>query len=1069
MGNTKVNEEALEFPGPGLEPDYGRRLLVNVVDERASNEPDRAFVHIPVSNDPKDGWKPVTYRQVSNAVNHVAHELVQRAKDQGAPTDDFPTIAYIGPSDVRYPIFMLACIKAHHKAFFISPRNSTEGQISLFKAINCSMLYFAESYLQTVLPWLERHPMRIVMAPDPETWLASTASPMAFTKLFDEARWDPLVVLHTSGSTGMPKPIVMRQGSLAIADDLRNGPDLHGEPSAWSYWGTASKFFLPMPLFHAAGTAAVASLGIYYGAAMVLGITARPLTPDMAVESLKYSNADAAMLPPSVIEELSHMDEGVEALAALKFIGFGGGNLAAAAGHSLVQRGVSLSNLIASTECLPYAVHYQSDPRLWQYFIINTKDMGAEFEPMPWDAEVFELIFRRDELGEPGRKAAFYTFPDKTEWATGDLFKPHPTLPDHWRYYGRADNIMVFSNGEKLNPVTIEETMLGHPRIKGALVVGDQKFQPALILEPHIVPADKGEADALIEEVWPLVEQANKETVTHGRIARELVVLSDPARPFSRAAKGSIQRNQTVREYSDFIEELYRKMDERVALSAGVEIDLSSKELLCQSIVKVIHDRIGNVRVGPDTDLFAAGMDSLQVINLSKILRWGLEAAGLAVDQNTVAPRVVYANPTPRALADRLFLVAHDEDIGQSESSRDIEALADMILKYTADLPAPRGDQADPLDQDQTVLITGTTGSLGAYMLDRLISSDNVKKVIALNRGEDGGRSRQPAFNSERGLTTDFSEVDFLGVDLSVPTWGLEQSEYDRLLASADRIMHNAWPVNFVISVASFEPFIRGVRHLVDFANSAAKRVPIVFISSIGTADGWTSSDPVPERQLSDLTLPHMGYGRSKLAGSLILDAAAERSGVPAATVRVGQIGGPRGKMGMWNRQEFIPSLISSSVYLGVLPDSVGPIDVVDWTPVEDIAGLILDVAGVTAPMPVSDISGYFHGVNPSATTWTEVAKVLQEFYGGRVEKIVPLEEWLAKLEASASDANANADKNPAIKLLDTYRGMVDANRAGLGHVYFDMRRTVEKSPTMRGSGPIDEGLVRNWCEQWKF
>ncbi|KAL3959271.1 hypothetical protein ACCO45_007433 [Purpureocillium lilacinum] len=794
-----------------------------------------------------------------------------------------------------------------------------------------------------------------------------------------------------------------------------------------------------MPLFHAAGVAAIASTGIYYGAGLVLGITDRPLTPDMVVESLKHSGADGAMLPPSIIEEISHMEEGVEALAALKYVGFGGGNLAAAAGSSLVERGVSLSNMIASTECIPYILHYQTDPKLWQYFIINSKDMGADFRPVSWDADVFEMVLCRDDPKEPGRKAVFYTFPNKTEWSTGDLFKPHPTLPDHWMYHGRADNVIVFSNGEKLNPVTIEETMLGDPRIKGALVVGDQKFQPALILEPHVAPADKEAADALIEEIWPLVEQANKDTVTHGRIARELVVLSDPAMPFLRAAKGSVQRGPTVREYKDFVEELYLRMDEGVEIQDAIGLDLSSKEHLAQSIVEVIHARIGNERVGPSTDLFAAGMDSLQVISLSKILRSSLEAAGVAVDQNT------------------------------SESSREIEALADMVLKYTTDLPAPNGNQADPLDQDQTVLITGTTGSLGAYMLDRLVSSPNVKKVIALNRGEDGGRSRQPAFNSDRGLTTDFSKVEFLGVDLSVPTWGLEQSKYDELLESADRIVHNAWPVNFVISVSSFEPFIRGVRHLVDFASRAAKRVPIVFISSIGTADGWTSGEPVPEKQLNDLTLPHMGYGRSKLAGSLILDAAAERSRVPAATIRVGQIGGPRGKTGMWNRQEFIPSLIASSVHLGVLPDSVGPIDVVDWTPVEDIAGLILDVVGVTAPMPVSDISGYFHGVNPSAITWTEVAKVLHEFYGGRIEKIIPLEEWVARLEASADDADVDADRNPAIKLLDTYRGMVEANRAGLGHVYFDMKRTVEKSPTMRNLGPIDAELVRNWCEQWKF
>ena len=89
--------------------------------------------------------------------------------------------------------------------------------------------------------------------------------------------------------------------------------------------GWCEQLLPAMPLFHAAGVAAIASTGIYYGAGLVLGITDRPLTPDMVVESLKHSGADGAMLPPSIIEEISHMEEGVEALAALKYVGFGGG------------------------------------------------------------------------------------------------------------------------------------------------------------------------------------------------------------------------------------------------------------------------------------------------------------------------------------------------------------------------------------------------------------------------------------------------------------------------------------------------------------------------------------------------------------------------------------------------------------------------------------------------------------------------------------------------------------------------------------------------------------------------
>lgn len=36
------------------------------------------------------------------------------------------------------------------------------------------------------------------------------------------------MVLHTSGSTGIPKPVVVKQGTLGVVDALRDMPELHG-------------------------------------------------------------------------------------------------------------------------------------------------------------------------------------------------------------------------------------------------------------------------------------------------------------------------------------------------------------------------------------------------------------------------------------------------------------------------------------------------------------------------------------------------------------------------------------------------------------------------------------------------------------------------------------------------------------------------------------------------------------------------------------------------------------------------------------------------------------------------
>ncbi|KAG8418261.1 hypothetical protein J3458_005686 [Metarhizium acridum] len=51
-----------------------------------------------------------------------------------------------------------------------------------------------------------------------------------------------------------------------------------------------------------------------------------------------------------------------------------------------------------------------------------------------------------------------------------------------------------------------------------------------------------------------------------------------------------------------------------------------------------------------------------------------------------------------------------------------------------------------------------------------------------------------------------------------------------------------------------------------------------------------------------------------------------------------------------------------------MLPDSIRPWNVVDWIPVDDIAGLVVDIGGITEQKVMSDISGYFHGINPHRT-----------------------------------------------------------------------------------------------------
>jgi thioester reductase-like protein len=110
--------------------------------------------------------------------------------------------------------------------------------------------------------------------------------------------------------------------------------------------------------------------------------------------------------------------------------------------------------------------------------------------------------------------------------------------------------------------------------------------------------------------------------------------------------------------------------------------------------------------------------------------------------------------------------------------------------------------------------------------------------------------------------------------------------------------------------LSSFEPHIRGVRHLVDFALESSLDPAIFFISSVGVVKNQKSNETVPEALISDFASAEGGYGSSKLVSEWILEKASATSGVSSSICRLGQIAGPVNLGGgSWNKQEWLPSV----------------------------------------------------------------------------------------------------------------------------------------------------------------
>lgn len=359
-------EVSIAPPSNRLDPLYGRQALATVLDVKATITPSKPLAYIPRSNTPSDGWRAITFKEVSNAINHVASDILTRWKST-LSQDEFPTFAYIGPNDIRYFIIMFACIKAGCKAFFPSPRNSVAEQLSLLQATNCSFLGVTESMMPFIKPLLQAQPLTIIIVPEAEAWLSAPPVSFGYSKKIEQSSRDPLVVVHTSGSTGMPKPVILRQGSAIIGEACLGYSDYDGAPIIWKYFiNNSQRPLLLFPFFHAAGLFSTIMIALFGEKPVVFPLPDRLLNDELAIQYLTYSGSDAAFIPPSIVEDLAGTEDGIEILAKLNFIGTGGGKLiwftimsltltlvaklSTVAGNLLTSRGAKLMNGMSSTE-----------------------------------------------------------------------------------------------------------------------------------------------------------------------------------------------------------------------------------------------------------------------------------------------------------------------------------------------------------------------------------------------------------------------------------------------------------------------------------------------------------------------------------------------------------------------------------------------------------------------------------------------------------------------------------------------------------------------------------------------
>jgi len=292
------------------------RLVHLIPDELARVVPDHSLFAHPKTDNPQDGFVEVSSKCFANAINRTAWYLESTL---GKDPVGFPAIAYIGASDLRYFLLMFGAIKAGYKMLYLSPRNTVAGHVNVLEKSNCHV--FMTSKGTNVGHILSERAMTTYTVPELDDLLDDATVPMyPYSKTFDEARKDPCLVLHTTGSTGLPKPITWKNEILSTYEAWRTIPSIDGYIPTTEVYQGATRAYNSMPLFHTSGINTGITLSLLLGVTTVYGSAKIVPNADYADQMHTYAGVDASIGPPSAYEELSREPASLERIANFKYI-----------------------------------------------------------------------------------------------------------------------------------------------------------------------------------------------------------------------------------------------------------------------------------------------------------------------------------------------------------------------------------------------------------------------------------------------------------------------------------------------------------------------------------------------------------------------------------------------------------------------------------------------------------------------------------------------------------------------------------------------------------------------------
>lgn len=370
--------------------------------------------------------------------------------------------------------------------------------------------------------------------------------------------------------------------------------------------------------------------------------------------------------------------------------------------------------------------------------------------------------------------------------------------------------------------------------------------------------------------------------------------------------------------------------------------------------------------IAPTSDFFHVGGNSMLLIEVRNLIQR---------EFFTALPLLrLFEHSTLSAMASAIS--------SSSSATASINWSNETALPSSLSLSTNSSNTTPPSHTPQTILLTGATGFLGTHLLGTLLSDPTTSKIHCL-------AVRSPSKLASL-LAAHPDKLVIHSGDLSLPLLGLTSSVWDQLTNEADAIIHNGADVSFFKTYASLRA--ANVESTKALAEMAAKRkVPVHFIST-GTVGKVVGGEELKAESLAAWPPAEGfadGYAATKWVAEVFLEKMGRELGVPVMVHRPSSITGEGS-----GDTDVVGSVVRFAGLVAAVPESKG------WRGYVDLVGVAEVVGGILGRvLGESKLEGveFVHHSGGQVVPAGEIGKVIARENGEEDCEVLAMEEWVGR------------------------------------------------------------------------